>query len=61
VWRESLAFLHQAESFQPLLGTDEWFRAEEKRMEEAAEAKIVGDVDNWWEEHGPDPVYETLN
>ena len=61
VWRESLAFLHQAETFQPLMGSDEWFRAEEKRMEDAAEAKIVGDVENWWDEHGPDPVYETLN
>ena len=61
VWRESLAFLHQAETFQPLLGSDEWFRAEEKKMEDAAEAKIVQDVDNWWDEHGPDPVYETIN
>ena len=61
VWRESLAFLHQAETFQPLLGTDEWFKREEKRMEEAAEAKIVGDVDNWWDQQGLDPVYDTLN
>jgi len=30
-------------------------------MEDAAEAKIVQDVDNWWDEHGPDPVYETIN
>ena len=58
VWRESLAFLHQAETFQP----DEWFKREEQRMEEAAEAKMVGDVGNWWDEHGPDPVYdEVLN
>ena len=61
VWRESLAFLHQAETFQPLLGSDEWFKREEQRMEDAAEAKIVGDVENWWDEHGPDPVYETIN
>jgi PBSX family phage terminase large subunit len=61
VWRESLAFLHQAETFQPLMGSDEWFKREEQRMEDAAEAKIVGDVENWWDEHGPDPVYETIN
>ena len=60
VWRESLAFLHQAETFQPLMGSDEWFKREEQRMEEAAEAKIVGDVDNWWEIHGPDPVYDEI-
>ena len=61
VWRESLAFLHQKEAHQPLLGSDEWFIAEEKRMEEAAEAKVVQNVDNWWDQVGPDPVYETLN
>ena len=61
VWRESLAFLHQKEVKQPLLGSDEWFLAEEKRMEEAAEAKVVQNVDNWWDQTGPDPVYETLN
>ena len=60
VWRESLAFLHQSESFQPLLGSDEWYKAEEAKMEEAAEAKVVGDVGNWWEEHGPDPVYDEI-
>jgi len=43
------------------LGSDEWFLAEEKRMEEAAEAKVVQNVDNWWDQTGPDPVYETLN
>jgi len=62
VWRESLAFLHQAETFQPLMGSDEWFKREEQKMEEAAEAKIVGDVQNWWEESGPDHVFdEVLN
>jgi PBSX family phage terminase large subunit len=60
VWRESLAFLHQSETFQPLLGSDEWYKAEEAKMEAAAEAKVVGDVGNWWEEHGPDPVYDEI-
>ena len=61
VWRESLAFLHQAEVLQPLLGSDEWYKAEEKRMEESALAKIVDVEDNWWDQEGPDPVYDTLN
>ena len=61
VWRESLAFLHQAEALQPLLGSDEWFRAEEKRMEESALAKIVDVEEEWWDQPGLDPVYETLN
>jgi PBSX family phage terminase large subunit len=59
VWRESLAFLHRPETFQPLLGSDEWFLAEEARMEEAAEAKLVENV-TWWEEPGPDPVYDEV-
>ena len=61
VWRESLAFLHQAETLQPLLGADEWCRAEEKRMEESALAKIVDVEEEWWDQPGLDPVYETLN
>ena len=58
VWRESLAFLHQKEAIQPLLGSDEWFLAEEKRMEEAAEAKIVENITNWWDEPGNDPDFD---
>jgi len=43
------------------LGSDEWYKAEEKRMEESALAKIVDVEDNWWDQTGPDPVYDTLN
>ena len=59
VWRESLAFLHQPETHQPIMGSDEWFKAEEVRMEEAAEAKIIENV-SWWDESGPDPVYDEV-
>jgi hypothetical protein len=44
------------------LGSDEWFRAEEKRMEESALAKIVDVEEEWWDQPGLDPVYgEVLN
>ena len=60
-WRESLAFMHQPQALVPLIGSKEWYRDEEKRMEEAALAQ-VGDVENqWWEESGNDPVYQYMN
>ena len=56
VWRESLGYLHTPESEAIKFNSPEWFRAEEKRMEESALA-LVGDQDvPWWETQGHDPV-----
>jgi hypothetical protein len=56
VWRESLGYLHTPESEAIKFNSPEWFRAEEKRMEESALA-LVGDQDlPWWETSGHDPV-----
>ena len=56
VWRESLGYLHTPENPALVFNSPEWFRAEEKRMEESALA-LVGDQDvPWWETQGNDPV-----
>jgi hypothetical protein len=56
VWRESLGYLHTPESEAIKFNSPEWFRAEEKRMEESALA-LVGNQDvPWWETSGHDPV-----
>jgi len=62
VWRESLAFLHQPQTLAPMIGTREWFRAEEQRMEAAALRQVMDENENqWWEQNGMEPVYEELN
>ena len=61
VWRESLAFLHQPQTLAPMIGTREWYRAEEQRMEAAALRQIDGDENQWWEQGGMEPVYEEIN
>jgi PBSX family phage terminase large subunit len=62
VWRESLAFLHQPQTLAPMIGTREWYRAEEQRMEAAALRQVMDENENqWWEQGGLEPVYEELN
>ena len=61
VWRESLAFLHTPQTLMPMIGTREWFRAEEQRMEAAALSQVEDEGSQWWEEGGLEPVYEQLN
>ena len=61
VWRESLAFLHTPQTLMPMIGTREWFRAEEQRMEAAALSQVEDESSQWWEEGGLEPVYEQLN
>jgi PBSX family phage terminase large subunit len=61
VWRESLAFLHSPQTMAPMIGTREWFRAEEQRMEAAALSQVEDEDHQWWEEGGLEPVYEEIN
>jgi hypothetical protein len=62
VWRESLAFLHSPQTMAPMIGTREWYRAEEQRMEAAALRQISdGEENQWWEQGGLEPVYEEIN
>ena len=44
-----------------MIGTREWFRAEEQRMEAAALSQVEDEGSQWWEEGGLEPVYEQLN
>ena len=59
VWRESLAFLHESqEVFE--IGTPEWENAEEWKRQEELESSLDGQVSQWWNNVGMDPVY-TVN
>ena len=61
-WRESLSYMHTPESYRPKEGSEEWFREEEERMEEAALMAIENEDDvPWWEERGMDPGYQWMN
>jgi hypothetical protein len=45
-----------------MIGTREWYRAEEQRMEAAALRQISdGEENQWWEQGGLEPVYEEIN
>ena len=49
IWRESLGFLHTPGEVVHQVGSDGWFQAEERRMEEAALAQITDEPSEWWE------------
>ena len=49
IWRESLGFLHTPGEVVHQVGSDGWFQAEERRMEEAALAQIEDQASEWWE------------